>query len=380
MNIAIVLAAGRSERFGEEKIFLNLWGKPVLFWSLRAFEDHDTIDQIVLVASKENKDECEVIAKNFSKIHKIILGGKTRFESALHGFTAIGSSKNDIILFHNAANPGITASEILEVIKKAQQNGVAGVGKKITSTVRRMSEKKSEVIERNSLYKMETPQALKANICTKGFEIWKEKNKIPTDDVALAEVQGILPKIVPVSWKNRKITTLEDLKFLECIRDSELRMGLGEDSHQFSSEQKTCMIGGVVIPNCPGFEANSDGDVALHALCNALLSAVGGTSFSRIADLLCAQGITDSTEYLKEVLNVLKEKNGSIQNISLSFEGSQPKLESHLPKIRKRLAKLLNIAEENIGLTVHTGEKLSSFGKGEGMRCQALATIRIRNP
>lgn len=378
MNRAIILAAGSSERFGSPKLFETLWGKPVLFWSFKAFQDHPNIHEIDVVISENHKKELQNIAHNFPKIARIILGGSSRFESSQKAIEKMNWNSGDFLVFHNAANPGVTKEEISEVLNAAKVSGASGVGRKMSSTVRRISKDGSEVIPRDDAYEMETPQVIRADIFQKGVKKWKEeKREDPTDDLQLAEILGIVPNIVPANFHNRKITFSEDLLLLENFKKWEYRTGIGEDSHFFTEEKKTCMIGGIEIPETPGFSANSDGDVALHALCNALLSALGKNSFSFLANPMCEKGITDSSRYLEEVLQILLENNGKIENVSLTFEAKTPKLEKHFPRMRQRLSALLKIPKNRIGLTVHSGEELSDYGKGKGVRCFASVLVKI---
>jgi len=160
------------------------------------------------------------------------------------------------------------------------------------------------------------------------------------------------------------------------------RIGLGEDSHRLISREKKdfpLVLGGIAFPDFDKvFEANSDGDVILHALCNAILSSVGAKTFDSFAGLMCKNGVTDSVHYLDESLAIATEKfpKFQIQNLVISLECLQPKLAPKHEKIVKNLAFILNLNEDQIGLTYTTGEGLTEFGKGFGVRClvQILTT------
>src|SRR6185295_3072334 len=141
MNCAIILAAGSSERFGQEKLFQNLWGKPVIFWSLEVFQNHPDITEIILVVSKENAAEMKKISRSFPKVIRVVLGGKERFMSVMNGFSAKKWQEKDIILIHNAANPGVTAAEISAVIQAAKKHGAGGIGHENTATLRQIEKK-----------------------------------------------------------------------------------------------------------------------------------------------------------------------------------------------------------------------------------------------
>lgn len=154
-----------------------------------------------------------------------------------------------------------------------------------------------------------------------------------------------------------------------------IKIGIGQDSHRFGSSGKL-LIGGIIIPDSPGLMANSDGDVVLHALCNALASSVGKGSLSTYADKLCLeQGIKDSREYLKIALSFVKEAGYKLNNVSISIEAKKPKLEKHFPEMKKAIAKLLGINENDIGITCTSGEELTEFGKGNGIQAIAIVSV-----
>ncbi|MBI5414364.1 2-C-methyl-D-erythritol 2,4-cyclodiphosphate synthase [Candidatus Peregrinibacteria bacterium] len=380
MNIAIILAAGSSKRYGKQKLLEPFSGKPVLSWSLSAFEAHPKIHSIILVVSEKYFSEMSRIAREFPKVTQIVLGGETRFHSSQKGFESIPKKKKkDVILFHNAANPLVTSEEISMVISSAKKYRYSGVGRKIFSALRRILTDSSFIVPRKGMYEMETPQALQSEILEKGIKKWRaQKKKVFIDDLQFAELLGYMPQIVPAHPHNRKITVPEDLEFLSSLEASRPhRVGIGEDSHQFSKKKNLCRLAGITIPHAHGFEAKSDGDIALHALCNAISSALGGNSFSYVADKLCKNSIRDSEEYVAKFLKKLEKKHGNIENVTLVFEGKKPLLEKHFPRMRKKLSQILHIAESAIGLSAHTGEKLTPFGKGVGMRVLASVLIRL---
>ncbi|MFP4164024.1 MAG: 2-C-methyl-D-erythritol 2,4-cyclodiphosphate synthase [Chitinispirillaceae bacterium] len=149
---------------------------------------------------------------------------------------------------------------------------------------------------------------------------------------------------------------------------------IGQDSHRFETEdsKKPLILGGVVIPQARGLAGNSDADVILHAVTNAVSGLSGVNILGKVSDDLCLkQGITDSAVYLRKALETL---NGwQINHVSVSVEARRPHLSKHIPAIRESLAELLRLTVEHVGLTATTGEGLTSFGKGEGI--QAFVSI-----
>jgi 2-C-methyl-D-erythritol 2,4-cyclodiphosphate synthase len=152
------------------------------------------------------------------------------------------------------------------------------------------------------------------------------------------------------------------------------RTGLGQDSHRFDfgNQDKILILAGVEIPGEPPLRGNSDADVVLHALINAISGVSGVNILGAVADRLCLeQGITDSRVYLAEALKTLGRQR--IHHVSISIEAKRPKLSPWIPEMKRNLARLLGIAEQEVGLTATSGEGLTDFGRGEGI--QALAVI-----
>jgi len=152
-----------------------------------------------------------------------------------------------------------------------------------------------------------------------------------------------------------------------------IRFGIGQDSHKFDTN-KPLILGGIHIPDAPGLHGNSDGDTALHALCNAFETAIGQGSFGSYADVMCKEhGILDSKEYLKVALSHIEEKGYLISNISIAIEAGKPRLEKHIPPMKKSIAEILNIQEDAVGIAVTSGEKITPFGQGVGI--QVFASV-----
>ena len=158
----------------------------------------------------------------------------------------------------------------------------------------------------------------------------------------------------------------------------EFRTAIGQDSHRFeeAGSEKPLVLGGVIIPGATGFSANSDGDVLLHALCNAVSGITGVNILGKPADGMCRSGITDSSAYLKEALRFLPEGAG-VCNVSFTVEAARPKLAAHIPAIKENVAALLGITPDRVGLTATTGEGLTAFGQGLGMMVFCVITVKF---
>lgn len=156
-----------------------------------------------------------------------------------------------------------------------------------------------------------------------------------------------------------------------------VRIGYGTDSHTFEDTgDKPLVLGGVKLSDRNGLRANSDGDVILHALFNAVSQACGGESLGYYADNLCKKGITDSKEYIKVVLKMVSEIGYKINNIGIMVEAKKPRISfGDNKKMKQSIARLAGITEKDVGITFTSGEGLTAFGRGEGVLAQAVVSL-----
>jgi len=154
-----------------------------------------------------------------------------------------------------------------------------------------------------------------------------------------------------------------------------VRTGLGQDSHRFlpNESSKPCVIAGLIFNQVPGFNANSDGDVIFHSICNAISSLTGILILGALADDLCLKdGITDSEVYLKEAMKTLG--NQRVTHVAISLEGKKPKFKERLLEMRSNIARIMELDVSQVGITATSGEGLTDFGCGDGVQCFAIMT------
>lgn len=161
-----------------------------------------------------------------------------------------------------------------------------------------------------------------------------------------------------------------------------MRIGIGLDSHAIAPNtakkrtiRKSLILGGITVSDDFFAIADSDGDVIIHSLCNALSTAIGGGSLDTWAGQMVKRGVTDSQEFLKVIVEKVKNKGYEIENASLMLEGQQPKLEAWREKIQQSLARLLGIEKTRIGLACTTGQNLTAFGKGKGIQVFSVVLL-----
>ena len=153
------------------------------------------------------------------------------------------------------------------------------------------------------------------------------------------------------------------------------RNGIGQDSHRFLADgsSKPCVVGGLIFDGAPGLDADSDGDVVLHAICNAISSVSGVPILGGIARDLCHKdGITDSSVYLEAALKTLGKQ--SIVHVALAIEGKRPPFQARSDEMRKVVADLLDVEISQVGITFTSGDGLTDFGCGEGLQCFCILT------
>lgn len=156
-----------------------------------------------------------------------------------------------------------------------------------------------------------------------------------------------------------------------------IKTAIGQDSHRFddeNKEKKKLVLGGVIFEDETPLKGNSDADVVLHSVTNAISGITGVNILGPIADKMCLdQGITDSREYLREALKYLEENQ--ISHLSISIECLRPKIFPKITEMKESIADLMNINPANIGITATTGEGLTDFGKGEGIQVFSIITV-----
>jgi 2-C-methyl-D-erythritol 4-phosphate cytidylyltransferase len=225
MNTAIIVAAGRGERFGSNrpKQFLPLLGKPLILHTIERFQACDAVDSIVLVLSDDGRDEFLKAATRFefTKLAAIVAGGITRAESVKSGLLAVNADSADIIAVHDGARPIVTCDEITRTIEQAAETGAACLVATVTDTIKEV--RRSHIvrtIDRSSLRRALTPQAFRYDIIRRAFDGADLGDDAITDECSLVERLGVEITIVEGSSRNIKITHPEDLVMAEAyLRD-----------------------------------------------------------------------------------------------------------------------------------------------------------------
>jgi len=218
MNVAIIVAAGKSERMGAgvDKAFLSLGSKPIVAWSLLAFEACEDIDQIVLVVKKEQMLAAKSVAQMFgiSKLggHLIIAGGAKRQDSVMSGMALMDPDAR-VVVVHDGARPCVTPALISETIRYAKRNGCGIAATRIWDTVKYVERGTTvdHTLDRTKLWAVQTPQAFNATLLKRAYKAVVEKKATVTDEASAVELLGEPVRLVEWTRPNIKITTVEDM-------------------------------------------------------------------------------------------------------------------------------------------------------------------------
>lgn len=218
---AIIAAAGNGTRMGEgNKLLIEILGRPVLAYTIEAFEMCELVDEIIIAAKEEDIVEYGKIIKDndFQKVSKIILGGDERQDSVNNGLKEI-NEQCEIVLIHDGARPLISPEVIEEAILQCVQHQAVVVGVPIKDTIKTINDDFDiiDTPDRNNLWIAQTPQVFSKDIIINAYEKAKEDGYISTDDSALVERLGIKIKMIEGEYQNIKLTTKEDVKIIESF-------------------------------------------------------------------------------------------------------------------------------------------------------------------
>jgi len=218
-NVALVLGAGASSRMGgQDKIFISIFGKPLLYYSLTIFEESPLIDSIVLVMSQKNIHLAKDLVRKYelNKVKVICLGGDSRFQSVENGLKCI--EKAQWVLVHDAARPCITQELLEELFDKVQKHGSAICGRPVFDTLKSVNNllEITSTVDRNLLWTVQTPQVFRFSII---LDAYKRTDIEGTDDSTIVE-QFHPVNIFCTSPLNLKVTVANDIPIIESILKS----------------------------------------------------------------------------------------------------------------------------------------------------------------
>lgn len=355
----IIPAAGLGERFGQDKILYRLNnGSTVLENSVSVFLGFENIKRIIVVVSRDNFEQ---VIEMFTDERVVIsVGGNTRTESVLKGLESVGNC--DYVIIHDGARPYATKELVERVIE-----GVNEVGAFAYTNIEDSIVEKGEglrVANREKYLAIQTPFCLNKAMLV---EAYNESNGELHDEISLLLRCGKQPKAILGDKKNIKITTPDDIK--------ENLFGVGYDVHRLEKGNglKLC---GVPIKFNKVPIAHSDGDIPVHALMDAILSALGKKDIGHYFPVDDPKYDGESSiNMLHKVAEIMKEEKYRIVNVSICIILEKPKIAEYIRDMKKVIAQVLEIETRKVGITATTNEEVGEIGKGEAIASYASALL-----
>ncbi|MBE7024996.1 MAG: 2-C-methyl-D-erythritol 4-phosphate cytidylyltransferase [Ruminococcaceae bacterium] len=218
--VAVVTAAGKGTRMGADKnkLLLEVSGRPVLAWTLEAFEGCPLVDEVLIVANEQDIFSYRdiVVAENFRKVTTIVCGGETRAESVYRGICAAENA--DIVIIHDGARPLVTPAIIADTVEGSRETGAAIAAVRAVDTIKRVENGIIlETPDRETIWQAQTPQVFRRSLILEAME-----NCVGTitDDASAAEKMGERVRVIDTGYENIKITTPFDLILLEAVLEA----------------------------------------------------------------------------------------------------------------------------------------------------------------
>lgn len=360
----IIVAGGTGSRSGMDKLHFTLRDTTVLERTVGAFLCFENIEKIILVMRLDDVDFGAKIKENLGDNRIVITyGDSTRSLSVLNGLKL---STSPAVLIHDGARPYVDRDTIQRVMNSVEKYGSGVPALPLADSVRRVSNDGIvDEFSRDELYSVQTPQGFLREELLRAYESGDSFT-----DESLLYTRHIAPAhVVEGSERNLKLTTKGDFASLNA------RVGIGYDLHKLALFRKF-MLGGVEISYEMGAVAHSDGDVVIHALIDAILGAIGerdiGTLFPdddpKYLDI-------DSSIMLSEVMEICAKKNYKVSQANVVIVLQKPKIGDYIPLMRIKLARLLNLATNDVTISAKTNEGVGDIGEGKAV--SAYATVIV---
>jgi 2-C-methyl-D-erythritol 4-phosphate cytidylyltransferase / 2-C-methyl-D-erythritol 2,4-cyclodiphosphate synthase len=377
LHVALIVAAGKGMRAGGDvpKQYSLIGGKAMVAHSVDAFAAHPAIDAIYVVIGEGQRDllTCALADR---PVDGVIIGGTERQDSVRIGLAAIGVA--DHVLIHDAARPLLPAAVIDRLLAALTQADGAVPVLPVVDTVARRGDTLGDTIDRNTIVRVQTPQAFRYDAIMSSHRNWQ--GGVATDDAQMARAAGFAVAMVEGDVMLEKVTHATDFASAETriggMRVS--RTGFGYDVHRLEAGPALWLCG-IEIDHDKGLSGHSDADVALHALTDALLGAI---SAGDIGDHFPPsdpqwRGVA-SSRFVEHAVTLIEARGARIANIDLTIICEAPRIGPHRGAMRARIAELLRVDIDRVSVKATTTERLGFTGRSEGIAAQAVATITER--
>jgi 2-C-methyl-D-erythritol 4-phosphate cytidylyltransferase/2-C-methyl-D-erythritol 2,4-cyclodiphosphate synthase len=386
---AIVPAAGRGARFAEAapgsapKQYAPLHGATVLEWSLRALLAEPRVISVVVALAADDAQWPQVAAGLGSAKLQTTIGGANRQDSVLNGLDYLASqaAADDWVLVHDAARPCFNSTDLTALLDAISAAGAAGavLAAPVVDTVKRELGGALATVDRQGLWRALTPQVFPYAQLRHALKEAALAGVLVTDEAQAIERMGLRPTLVQGSPFNVKITRVSDLTIAAAIlrmtEDRPMRVGQGMDVHAFG-EGDHVILGGVRIAHRNGVVAHSDGDVVIHALCDALLGAMGdGDIGQHFPDSDPRYRGADSRVFLRVVAARMQAAGLKLINADITVLAEAPRIAAHRGAMAANLGADLGVPAQFINIKATTTERLGFIGRGEGLAAMASVLL-----
>ncbi len=385
---ALIVAAGRGLRAGGDgpKQYRLIGGRPVLDHALAPFLAQPAIHRIAVVIGPgdEARYGSAVAHITDDRLSPPTPGGETRQDSVRLGLEALAETGFDgLVLVHDAARPFVSAALIGAAIKAVGTDGIAAIpALPVTDTIKRIDAagQIAETPPRDLLVSVQTPQAFRFGALLAAHQAAFAAGQAGfTDDAALMEWAGHPVTTFPGEPANLKLTHPQDFVRADAPAGCSLivRVGTGYDVHAFTDGDHV-WLGGIRIAHDRGVLAHSDGDVALHALTDALLGALAegdiGTHFPPSDPQWKGAA---SHRFLSFAAERVRQRGGRIDFLDLTIVCEAPKVGPHREAIREAIAVAAGIRVNQVAIKATTSERMGFTGRREGLAALGTATVRL---
>jgi 2-C-methyl-D-erythritol 4-phosphate cytidylyltransferase/2-C-methyl-D-erythritol 2,4-cyclodiphosphate synthase len=372
---------------GLDKLDADLAGRSVLRRSIEALAEAG-VEKIAVVTSPARIPEVAAAGWLPDAVVAIVAGGERRQESVAAGVAALAEttapSDDPVILVHDAARPLVTPTLVRAVVQATLANGAAIPVLPVTETLKRLEgDWVSETVDRTSVVAAQTPQGVRRSVLERAYAMFPPDGAENwTDEASLLEACTIAVHVIPGEATNLKVTVPADLEraraILDPTRAAELpsaRVGLGVDSHPFGPGD-SLVLGGVRIDGAPRLVGHSDGDVALHAVADALLGAMGMGDLGRAfpADSRTPAGI-DSRLMLVSVADRVREAGWRPANVDVTIVAARPRMSELLPQMGAIIAEAIGVDAAAVNVKASTGNLIGPEGMGRSVSASAVVMV-----
>lgn len=372
---ALIVAAGIGERAGAgvPKQYRLLGGKPVLRWAVESLIRHPAVQSTRVVIGKGQQEQARAALAGL-EVGDLIEGGAERAVSVRAGLTAV---RTDTVLVHDAARPFCPAAVIDRLLANLEFYEGAVPVLAVGDTLARVGEAIEEPIDRNGLFRVQTPQAFRLESIRCAYERWDGPS--PTDESSVLRAAGM--KVAPVEGDPalEKLTLPADFERAEQWLAGRLspRTGMGFDVHAFAGDGPI-MLGGIEVPHDRGLAGHSDADVVLHAITDALLGAAAlGDIGEHFPPSDARWKGADSSLFLGHAAELLRARGAIIDHVDCTVIAEAPKVGPHRDAMRARIAEIAGLSIDQVSIKATTTEGLGFAGRREGIAAQAVASIRM---